>query len=308
VPDSNGLTERQAFLNILLSAEQAARQARANIVDQSGEYYSNLLYNTRGTGYYQKFLGRTTAPSSQETAPFINELSSGVTGETVISQIVSSDEYFNRAPTITGDGGPPSNSEFVKALYFQLLNRTSSTVSAAEINAQVVRLQQGATRASIALGLMNSDEYRIIVVQGYYKQLFNRQPAANSVEIQPWVAMLRNGAKDEQLLSILASSGEYFAIHAGSDRGCRTWTRTLSGGSSRMSSSALPARQRSLLMSRCWPRPNRAPAAPSRASSSAAMNTWETWSTTPTPTPAFMSRIFTGRPRHRKLSAIGCPL
>jgi hypothetical protein len=127
-------------------------------------------------GWYLTYLGRS--PSGIEASGWANLL--GIQSEEqVLSEFLSSDEFFNRAQTL-GFGGTPSQN-YVQALYDLLLGRTGS---AAEVAGWVNALS-ALGRAGVVLGFLQSGEYRTITVTGYYHDLLHRLPSA--AEVAAWV-------------------------------------------------------------------------------------------------------------------------
>jgi streptogramin lyase len=150
--------------------------------------------------WYTTYLGRQA--QGGEDQGFVNELLAGQTEEQVLSQILGSTEFFNRAQNLIG--GSDANSNFVQALYQLLLGRTGS---AAEVAGWVSNLQNhGLTPQGVALGFLTSPENRTDVVAGYYQSLLHR--SASQVEISGWV----NSGLDEFHIRVgIESSAEFFS-------------------------------------------------------------------------------------------------
>ena len=109
----------------------------------------------------------------------------GQSEEQVLSRILASPEFYNRAQAL-GDFGTPDQN-YVQALYRLLLGRTASDAEAAS---WVVALpQQG--RQGVALGFLTSKEYRTDLVQSYYNDLLHRSPDAPGLAF--WVATGEDG-------------------------------------------------------------------------------------------------------------------
>jgi len=191
--DSSGLT---TFEQQLSSAEMLSRVGAANGLDQSTEYQTNLINSD-----YSKFLGRT--PSSAEVATWLGQFQvSGFTDESLIANIVSSDEYFNN------HGG--TNSGYVTALYSDLLGRSPDPTGFSILMNQ---LQAGASRASVALELLTSGEYRQDLIEADYQKYLGRSADAGGLNY--FIGLFQKGATDETIVSTLVASGEYFSNHAG---------------------------------------------------------------------------------------------
>jgi subtilisin-like proprotein convertase family protein len=186
-PDTDGFNFN---LNGLLNSYAVQRQAESAALLGTQEYRSNLV-----TGWFQKYLGR--APSSAELTKNTTQLAVGFTDEQVIANIVGSTEYFqNHGSTNLG---------FLQAAFNDILGR------ALDSSGQTYFLNQlaaGVTRATVALELLTSGEYRTNLVNGFYTNLLGR--SASSTEVAGWVAALAGGETDEQVINAFLTTNEYF--------------------------------------------------------------------------------------------------
>jgi hypothetical protein len=162
-----------------LLATPDGRRSVANGIARSREARTRLVES-----WYQLYLGR----SLDAGAPWVDSLVNGAREEDVLAQILGSQEFFNRAPTLPGvGGGPATNSTFVRALYVlpTLLNRQPST---SEVNFWVGQIPT-LGRAGVALQILASAEYRTNIVRGYYINLLGRpaNPGPSQAEINGWV-------------------------------------------------------------------------------------------------------------------------
>jgi hypothetical protein len=128
-------------------------------------------------GWYQTFLGRM--PQSGEEMGWVNMLQMQ-TREQVLSQILGSAEFISRAQSLAPSG--TSAQRFVEALYQLLLGRTASPM---EIAGWVDKLQTIGARG-VAMGLLQSMEYRADVVTTDYLTLLHRSPAM--MEVNSWAS------------------------------------------------------------------------------------------------------------------------
>ncbi len=135
----------------------------AGDIERSAEARDHLVKT-----WYLTYLGRPA--QNGEEQGWVNALLAGQTEETVLSGLLSTQEFFNRAPTITGDGGLPSNQEYVKALYIVLLNRTAS---ASEVSMWVNGLPT-LGRAGVAQAIMTSVEGSTDRIEAVYNALLHR--------------------------------------------------------------------------------------------------------------------------------------
>jgi uncharacterized protein (TIGR03118 family) len=95
---------------------------------------------------------------------------------------------------------------FVQALYNDFLGRSGSQ---AELDGWVSALRgPGGSQAAVATAIARSAEAHDHVVKGWYVTFLGRQ--ATGGEEQPFVNLLGGGASEEQALSILLGSSEFF--------------------------------------------------------------------------------------------------
>jgi hypothetical protein len=161
----------------------------------SPEYYNGIVRT-----YYQDFLGRSAGSSEQ--AFWAQTLEAGVRDEIVLSQILGSDEYFQRA------GG--TNQDWLHLLYQDLLNRDPDQSGA---NAWLNALSSGATRQQVASLIDVSAEREALVVGAYYQFYMGRE--GSNAEISGWVGILRSGATQEQVVTIFLGSPEFLTREGG---------------------------------------------------------------------------------------------
>jgi hypothetical protein len=189
--DNGGLN---SFVTQLEQAEEASRDAVAQVIDHSPEYYSNLV-----ASLYSKYL-RPASPG--EVAGWVARFEAGtLTQEQLIATLLGSDEYF--ASTQHGGG---TNNGWINAIYKDLFNRSPDPSGQAAINSQ---LAAGIPRYNIALGLLASGEYQTDLIQGYYSKYLGR--TAGSGEVANFAGALQAGATDENVISTIVGSAEYFS-------------------------------------------------------------------------------------------------
>jgi hypothetical protein len=130
---------------------------------------------------------------------WVNALGGGATVEQMQSDLAGSSEYYaNRAAGT--DGG------FLTALYSDLLGRSTSPSERAFDLAQL----SGESRSTFALGILSGTEYDQRLVSGYYPRFLHR--AADSASITFYVGQLQHGARDEQVISQVVGSPEYYNL------------------------------------------------------------------------------------------------
>jgi hypothetical protein len=155
-------SELDAWVHVLTSPG-GSQAVVAGDIERSAEARDHLVKT-----WYLNYLGR--AATGGEEQGWVNALLSGQTEEQVLSQFFSTQEFYNRAPIITGDGGLPSNQEYVKALYRVVFNRVPS---AGELNAWVNALPS-VGRGRMAFDFLTSLEGRTDIVEGIFNALLHR--------------------------------------------------------------------------------------------------------------------------------------
>ena len=125
------------------------------------------------------------------------QLAAGKSDEAIAAAIAGSDEYFQL------QGG--TNDGFLAGLFNDALGRP---IDPAAKTALEQALAQGASRQQIALTVLDSHEYHVVVVDNAYAELLNR--SAEAAGDAHWADALDRGLADEQLLASVAESQEYF--------------------------------------------------------------------------------------------------
>jgi hypothetical protein len=132
--------------------------------------------------WYVAFLGRQAGGGEEQG--WVNKLLVGQTEELVLSQILASQEFYNRSQTLISTG--TTDQRFAQALYQLLLDRAGSS---AEISAQA-GLVPSQGRTAVALGILSSQEFRTDDFEGYYNALLHRP--ADSAGLSNWVMPVFN--------------------------------------------------------------------------------------------------------------------
>jgi hypothetical protein len=191
--DVNNPVDAGFWVNALVN-HTLSPAAVAALVARSAEARTHLV-----RGWYQTYLGRQAQGGEEQG--WVSLLLQGATEEQVVSGILGSGEFFNRAQTLSGSGTPAER--YVKALYQLLLGRPGS---AAEVTGWVNALPQ-LGRPGVALGFLASAEYRTVLFTGYYESRLHRPPDAGG--LAGWV----NSALDTSSVRTgLEASPEYFAV------------------------------------------------------------------------------------------------
>jgi streptogramin lyase len=177
---AGSMAELDGWVSVLV---RAGSGPVVNGIERSPEARTRLVKS-----WYVTFLGRAAQGGEEQ----------------VLSAILGSGEYFNRAPQVPGvGGGNPSNEKFIQALYSQLLNRSAGP---GEISFWVGQLPSFG-RGGVALRILQSAEYRGIVVRSYYRLLLHRPTAPTPAEVSSWVL---SGLDFTRLRVALESSLEYY--------------------------------------------------------------------------------------------------
>jgi hypothetical protein len=164
--------------NWLPALSAGGRQAVAGAIARSFEAQDHLVKS-----WYVQFLGRQATGGEENL--FVNQLlpvvagGRGMTEELVLCQILSSPEFYNRAQTLVS--APTADQSYVQALYLVLLHRTAS---AAEVAGWTTVMWQGG-RQAVAMGFLQSPEFRTYQLEGYYDALLRRP--GDSGGLHNWV-------------------------------------------------------------------------------------------------------------------------
>jgi hypothetical protein len=172
--DQLGRTGMQSELDgwLPVLAGPGGQQAVAAGIAGSFEAQDHLVKS-----WYQTYLGRQA--DGTEEQGWVGLLQSGQSEEQVLTGILASPEFYARAQTMgfgdTGDGN------YVRTLYQVLLGRQGG---AAEVAGWVNALPQ-LGRQGVALGLLQSQEFRTDQVEGDYTALLHRP--ADPAGLNDWV-------------------------------------------------------------------------------------------------------------------------
>jgi hypothetical protein len=143
-------------------AQQQAQATIAFDIEHSAEARDRLVRS-----WYATFLVRPTIPGEEQG--WVNLLLQGQTEEQVLSQILASTEFYNRAQTLNLAG--TADQRYVEALYELVLNR-----GAVDPNAEagwVAALPQ-LGRQGVAMAFLQTQEFRSNQFEGYYNALLHR--------------------------------------------------------------------------------------------------------------------------------------
>jgi ELWxxDGT repeat protein len=157
----------------------------------SPEYDGNLV-----NGYFQQYLKRPADPTSLNY--FVGEMAAGTSTNTVISQLLMSDEYFARSG---------NNAGFVWNLYNDLLGRDPA---ADEFAFWKQQLDKGVTRSQFVSVFVGSAEFDTMVVQRAYQQYLARPAEPQAITF--WTGRMLAGISAVQDIdTALAASNEFYS-------------------------------------------------------------------------------------------------
>jgi hypothetical protein len=167
----------------------------ASAFEHSAEARERLV----GT-WYSSYLGRV--PSAREVQTWVGALLSGLSEEQVQADILGSTEFSYRVNS--GGVGVAFSQNYVDSLFSLLLGRSPT---ASELQS-VLTILSTEDRTTLALGFLNSAEYRADVIAQYYVSLLHRASPPTSQEIGDWVS---SGLSLTDIRAALESSMEFFA-------------------------------------------------------------------------------------------------
>ena len=192
---SAGANDLNYWVDVLNAG--ATRQAVVGAITQSVEYrrFDGQQWLPQ---VYQQLLGR--APKPADDAYWLNVLAAGATHEQVIDNIVISPEYVSKLPS--------QPAAWVDQVYQQLLGRHAA---AADLNYWMGVLNARASKADLALQIMQSPEYQGDAWRGWisrlYPELLGRN--AGSADLGYWASVWQSGATQAAALNAILNSPEY---------------------------------------------------------------------------------------------------
>lgn len=155
-------TEQElAFWRNVLQNLNVAPSVVAELIERSPEARTRLVRE-----WYAKFLGREARGGEEQFWVF--QLLAGRSEEEVLSGILGSDEFLNRAGTLFSNG--TGNERFIRTLYRTILDRTAT---AGEVAFWQGVLQQ-VRRHDVVLFFLRSTELRQNLVEDLYESLLFR--------------------------------------------------------------------------------------------------------------------------------------
>lgn len=157
-------------------------------IEGSAEYIADQI-----DVMYPRYLNRPAGPQDQQN--WVTFIQAGGTFEQVAAALAASQEFY------VLNGG--TDQGFITGLYADVLNRSATT---AELAYWETVLDSGASRASVAIAFLASQEYRANLVKNDYTTFLSR--AADPGAVTFWVSALNAGFTDQQLLADILGSPE----------------------------------------------------------------------------------------------------
>jgi hypothetical protein len=149
---------------------------------------------------FQTYLGRSAGPA--DIASWTGAFQIGWSRDTFVATVLSSVEYQNRVGA--------SNTQFVTALYRDVLGRTASTT---DVNAWAGLLQGGTSRAAVIAAFVGSFEYQwrkdMLWGASLYQNWLGRP--ASATELSAVAGSLTNGTPDTLWQLTVLDSIEFYA-------------------------------------------------------------------------------------------------
>jgi hypothetical protein len=192
LPDSAGLATFGGQLSAGVS-----RTTVASEILSSTEYRSDLI-----SSYYVAYIQR--APDPGGLATFLAGLASGAGDEAVQAGILGSTEFaIDRSGAASG---AYETSVFLFELYALLLNRGIDPNGDGTFGSQ---LAAGVSATQVATEILNSKEYRIDLITGYYEKYLGR--GTDPGGLATYLAAFSAGATNESVEAGILGSPEFFA-------------------------------------------------------------------------------------------------
>jgi Ig-like domain CHU_C associated/Domain of unknown function (DUF4214) len=109
-------------------------------------------------------------------------------------------------------GAGPSNERWVNQVYVDLLGRPAEAASVATFAGLITG---GTPRATVALSVLTSTEYRQRLVTSFYATFLHRTPSA--AELAFWLPAFAANLSDEQIEAQIVASPEYLSLAGGTN-------------------------------------------------------------------------------------------
>jgi hypothetical protein len=161
-------------------------------IEGSAEYIADQI-----DAMYPRYLNRPAGPQDQQN--WVAFIRAGGTFEQVAAALVNSQEFY------VLNGG--TDQGFINGLYSDVLKRGATT---AELAYWETVLDSGASRASVVIAFVTSQEYRADVVKNDYTTFLNR--AADPGALTFWVSALNARFTDQELLAQILGSPEGYQL------------------------------------------------------------------------------------------------
>jgi hypothetical protein len=149
--------------------------------------------------WYVTYLGRPAQGGEEQG--WVQYLLQGASETSVLSAILGSQEFYNRAGTLESNG--TADQRYIEALYSVLLNRNPSNSDLSAWTGVLTPVDRG----TIVNTFLSTFEYRADVVRGYYSSILHRPSLPSGAEVAAWAA---SGLDLRNIRIGFESSLEYF--------------------------------------------------------------------------------------------------
>jgi uncharacterized delta-60 repeat protein len=208
---SYSVPENGGSITITVTRNSSAGSVSVNFATSNGTAVAGTDF-TSSSGTLTFAAGQSTATFTvavQDDAVFQNVNKtftvtlSGPTGGAVLGNPISA-----VVTLLESDGSP--NQRWIAQAYLDLLQRPVDPTGLAVWTAA---LNGGVSRPAIARAIENSQEYRVVEVQGLYQQYLHR--AADPVGLAALTGLLAAGQTVEQVAAAIVGSSEFFQTQGG---------------------------------------------------------------------------------------------
>ena len=129
-------------------------------------------------GIYRTVLGRS--PENGEEQGWVGALLGGQSVEQLLPAFLGTAEFGQRAAALIASGTP--DERYIRALYTVLMQRPATTD---EVSAWLAALPE-LGRDGVAAGLVRSNEFRTLEIQGFYQEVYGQK--ADAADAALWAA------------------------------------------------------------------------------------------------------------------------
>jgi hypothetical protein len=151
-------------------------------------------------GLYVNLLGRSPDGSPNY---WFTQMQQGTTDQTILTGIISSDEYFTRLAPLHNT--QPQEQTWISQVYVDLLGHA---ISSSDLSFWMNAQEHGMSRLFITEQITNSAAYRTRLITNLFESYLGRAPSANDLNV--YQNYLLQGGTDEGMKAVILGSSEYF--------------------------------------------------------------------------------------------------